>query len=147
MRDHLWRRCGLATVVIVFVIIAGCGSGVTIDSADDIGDALEREGLIVESREPVPQPKSRHVRFDETIALNGPELRVEIIRINDERVYKIARSMGVIFALGENAAGQRFPGRPDLYMSQPYMIVVRQEPESGQVQAALQKILNFDEED
>jgi len=145
MREYLWRRGGLVTMVLALICAAGCGSGVTINSAEDIGDALEREGLVVESREAVPQPKSRHVRFDEAIALNGPELRVEIIRINDERVYKVARSMGPIFALAENSAGQRFPGRPDLYMSQPYMIVVRQEPEAGQVQAALQKVLTFDQ--
>ncbi len=122
----------------------GCDTATPINGVDDIADALVKRGLNVESREQVPKPTGRHFRFDESIALNGPDLRVEIIRINDEKVYKIARSAGVIIALGESVAGQRFPGRPDLYLSQPYMIVVRQEPQPGQVQAALQEILTFD---
>lgn len=134
-------RIALFTLVVLTV---GCGAGVTINGVDDIADALEKQGLAVESREQLPKPEGKHFRFDEAIALNGPELRVEIIRIDDEKVYKIARSAGVIIALGEHSAGQRFPGRPDIFMSQPYMIVVRQEPAAGQVQAELQKILTFD---
>ena len=129
---------------VLAVMTVGCEAGVAINGVDDIANVLENRGIAVESREPLPKPEGKHFRFDEAIALNGPELRVEIVRIDDEKVYKIARSAGVIIALGEYSAGQRFPGRPDLYMSQPYMIVVRQEPTPGQVHAELQKILTFD---
>lgn len=130
---------------IAVLAFCGCGLKPSISGVEDIGKQLIANGIVVESTETLPQPESRYIRFDETLALNGPELRVEIIRINDERVYKNFARAGAIIAIGEVAAEQRFPGRPDLYMSKPYVIIVRQEPQKGQVQAALEKVLTFDE--
>ena len=138
------RCASLFTALFLTFVCAGCGSTVSINGVDDIADELIVRGVQVESREPLPLPDGRHFRFDEGIALNGPELRVELIRIDDKKVYKIAVSAGVIIALGEHSAERRFPDRPNLYMSQPYMIVVRQEPAAGQVQSALQEFLTFD---
>jgi len=147
MRCKEYVRLELVILNAVLAIATGCQPGVTINGVDDIANALVNEGLNVESREQLPKPKSRHFRFDEAIALNGPELRIEITRIDDEKVYKIARSAVALIALAENDAEQRFPGRPDVYLSQPYMIVVRQEPQAGQVQAALSKILTVQKAD
>lgn len=139
----MWKK--LALVAALTLACTACNSKPTINNAADLTAQLQRSGLNIESQEQLPKPKGRHFRWDEGVGLNGPDLRIEIIRIDDEKIYKIAVSAGVIIALGENEAGQRFPGRPDIYYSQPYMIVVRQEPQKGQVQAALQEIVVFDE--
>ena len=43
-------------------------------------------------------------------------------------------------AVAEAKTGKTFAGRPDILASQPFIIIVRQEPEKGQVRAALKKI-------
>jgi hypothetical protein len=131
-------------VILLSVFAAmGCDTKPTINNVTDLADALEARGLQVQSREQLPMPKGRHFRFDEGIGLNGPDLRVELIRIDDPKVYKIAVGAGVILALAETEAEQRIPGRPNAYYSQPYWIIVRQEPEPGVVQAALNKTLTL----
>ena len=132
--------------MVLTMALVHCQVTPRITTATHLAKALKGEGVSYTSTERLPQPESGRFRFDEAIALVGEELRVEIIRIEDQRIYDIAKSAGVILLLAEAVAGQKFPGKPALYYRQPFIVVVRQEPVQGGVLEALDQLMPPPEE-
>ena len=54
--------------------------------------------------------------------------------------------MGVFLGAVEVKTGQPLPGKPDMFVRKPFIIIVRQEPEKGQVKAALKRVFPAKEE-
>lgn len=140
MKRHSLTTLTRATCAMILVVGAGCMDRQKIETAADLAGALQREGLDYATQVPAALPKMRAGRIDEGISLQGDGLSVDIIRIEDERTYKAFRGMGALLGVAEATAGQRLPQRPDLYSHQPFVIVVREEPNPGQIQKALNAI-------
>ena len=142
------RRAIRAALVVInglaMVALAGCGS--SIETANELAEALVKEGIEYDSIEKVRTFRSKYAKIEEAIALKGDNLHVEIFRIEDRRTYKAFAGSVLLLAVAEKETGQRLPGRPSLYSKQPFVIVVRQEPEVGVVKRALENILPQKEE-
>ncbi|MFC1707532.1 hypothetical protein ACFL59_12085 [Planctomycetota bacterium] len=80
-------------------------------------------------------------RIDEGLALEGAGLHVEILRITDERTYKIMSGMAPLLRMVGGSMKKSADKPPSLYRSKPFVIVTRAEPEAGQVESILRRIL------
>ena len=107
----------------------------------ELGAELKKSGVAWDSTAPAPQPKGGRVRFDEAVILKGVDLWVELIRIDDKRIYDLAESASQLLTISEAVAGQPFPGKPKVYTRQPFLVIVRQEPAEGSVLAALNEVM------
>ena len=135
-----WGNCPVALMLLLVAILTGgCGS-TEIQTASDIVAALEKEGIKYTTVEPADISQLKKVTIDEAVVMTHDSLHVEILRIERDKHFKIFAGMRVFLAVAEAQSGKTFAGRPDIFTSQPFIIIVRHEPEKGQVRAALKKI-------
>ena len=121
------------------ILGVGCGKGV--NTANGLATALKRNGIEYQVIEPVDSNEFRYAKIDEAIALKGDNLWVEILRIEDEKTYKLFVVSWLLMGAAETKVQQRLPGRPDIYSKRPFVIIIRQEPQKGHVKEVLKKIL------
>jgi hypothetical protein len=140
------RTTFIITSISVTVAFLGCSTGYSLETAQDLANALAAEGIAYDATEPLDPPPLPRGRIDEILALNGEGLRVEIMRVEDRRIFDIAKSAVGLLVLGEAVAGQKFKGRPDVVSRYPFAVVIRGEPEPGMVRDALSRILPPEEE-
>jgi len=134
------RSC--TVIVLSTAFIAACTSaGPPPATAQELATRLADAGITHDELKTLPAPKGKYFRWDEGIALVSDDLWVEIIRIEDQRTFGIARDASGLLLLAEAVAGREFPGKPEIYTRQPFLIVVRQEPTPGGVLATLDRIL------
>ena len=142
--DGRWiGRCVVtgAALGMLAMFGAGCGAAKTPSTVQDLADALRAGGVTYQStgRSELPA-KVKHARIDESLVLAGENLNVEILRIEDERTFKLFRSSVMLLIAAEAKVGQALPGRPPVYVHRPFVVIVRQEPQAGQVKAALSRV-------
>jgi len=135
------RLATIGSLLLVVVAVAACQSQPPIRNAADVVAALQKAGIVIESQEPAPQPKGGRVRFDEGVRLKGTGFEMDVLRIDDDKVYDIATKVGPLLAMAEAKAGSEIPGKPDIHYSKPFIIVVRRNPDAPDVAAALQGVL------
>ena len=134
------------TILAAWLSLAGCGSKYPqFERADDLAQTLKDRGVIWETSTRMSFQGMKHARIDEGIALDGDGLRVEILRITDHRTYKIMSSAAALMGLMGSVMEEKADQPPDLYRSEPFIIVIRKEPEPGQVVSILESILPRDE--
>jgi len=123
---------------------AGCASTPPIETAADLAQALKDAGVAYDTAEPFDFSGLSPARIDEGLGLTGKDLEVAILRITDERTYKQAANAAFLLAVVKDRAPNLPAPPPDLYLSKPFAVVIRLEPQAGQVRAALKKILKED---
>ncbi|NUM56260.1 MAG: hypothetical protein HUU46_21685 [Candidatus Hydrogenedentes bacterium] len=137
MRDRLVA----ATFVSAVVMLPACTSAPPIKVADDLVAYLRSEGVSIETLEPAPKPEGNYFRFDEGVRAKGPELFLDILRIEDRRVFDIAKSAGKLLVVAEAVAGQPIPDNPIVFARHPFVVVIREEPAGANLEATLAKLL------
>lgn len=136
------RRPEIALLLCaVAAALGGCMKPAPPATAAELAQRLTQEGVSYNSTKELPLPSGSHFRFDEGIALESDTLWVELIRIEDTKVFNIARDGSGLLILAEASAGRELPGKPKIYTRRPYLVVVRQEPSDGYILAALNEIL------
>lgn len=140
----MWRGPVKARILLACCVTAttlGCGAAPNITNASALISELQRAGIQVDSQGPAPTPTGSHFRFDEGIRVQGPDLFADVLRIEDRRVFDIARSAGRLLVVAEAAAGQPIPERPEVYSRHPFVVVIRQQPEGQMLEKTLAKVL------
>jgi len=140
MKEHRFYVCITASAILV-LLFGGCTRAERIETAGDLAKALQREGLAYATQEPASLPDMKYGRIDEGVTLAASGLSVDIIRIEDKRTYKAFLGMGALLVAAERKTGERLPGRPDIYSRRPFIVVVREEPNPGDVKRALNAVL------
>lgn len=125
----------------VLAALAGCALQPKIESASDLADALAREGFTAESREPIDFSEMRYAKIDEAITMRGEGLTVDILHITDPHTYDVLTSASVLLAAIGGKTDSPALTPPDIISRQPFVVVVRQEPEAGGVRAAVEDLL------
>ena len=129
-------------VIVLMALLSGCVlPSKAPATANDLAAALAAQGVAYTETSSGPLSIGSHARFDENLILQGDALWVELLRIEDDRTYKAVEKVRAILVLSEAVSGQKFPGKPSIYFRKPFVILVRQEPEQGQVLAALNAVL------
>lgn len=137
-------RCGVASAaatLLTVLNIAACTSAPGVAVADDLVAELRNAGVPIETQEPAPKPTGDHFRFDEGVRVKGEGLFVDILRIEDRRVFDIAKSAGRLLIVAEAAAGQPIPDNPSVYARHPFVVIIRQQPEGLALEQTLAKLL------
>ncbi len=137
--SRFWIHFSLAVTLLAG--LAACDLAPKINSAADLVAALQQEGVPIASEEPAPAPEGNRFRFDEGITVKGENLWIDILKITDQRVFDIAKSVGPLLGAVEAVAGQELPGKPDIYSRYPFVVIVRQQPEGANLLATLQELL------
>ena len=128
-------------LILGLVVTVGCAKDNGAQTADELADALERNGITYHVKKPISTSSLRYATIDEAVALEGDNLKIEIFRIEDQRTYEMFAGSAVMLKAVEREAGQSIPGLPpSTYSKKPFVIIIRQEPEQGQVRQALTKI-------
>ena len=132
------RRCTL--FALLPLVLTCCTSAPRIETAADLVGQLQSAGVMITSQEPAPMPTGEHFRFDEGIRIKGTELFADILRIEDRRVFDIAKSAGRLLLVTEAVAGP-IPDNPDVFARHPFVVVIRQQPAASPVKPVLAKLL------
>ena len=120
-------------MALPILLAAGCGRRGP-EAVPDLAAALKAEGLRYEVVETAALPR---IQADGR-RLRGEGLDVALYCIEDERDMKRAvAAVGIVSGLAAKGAGGRELG---CHVVKPFLVVVRAEPEPGQVAAALQRI-------
>ncbi|MDZ4861648.1 MAG: hypothetical protein SGI88_21965 [Candidatus Hydrogenedentes bacterium] len=129
------------TPFLSLAFICGCTTAPRIETAADLIARLQSTGIQVASQEQAPKPTDSHFRFDEGIRIRGPELFADVLRIEDRRVFDIAKSAGRLLVVAEAVAGQPIPENPDVFARHPFVVVIRQQPPAAPLEPVLAKLL------
>jgi len=122
-------------------VLAGCAQQAQPKTVNEFIAALAQAGVTYESTAAVDLSKLRHAKVSEAVKLTGPDLNVEIWRIDDQRTFKALVGSGVLLTAAQLKVGQALPGKPDLYAKQPFAVIVRQQPEGAPVTKALERLM------
>ncbi len=136
------RHAALAAMLAL--VLAGCTMTPPINTADDLAAALQRNGVAYATTEPVDVHSIPIAKIDEGLTLTGENLNVTILRITDPRTYKIATSATFILGFVKSAAADMPQQPPDVYLSKPFVVIIRTEPVKGGVRTALEKTVPED---
>lgn len=133
-----------AATMIAALLLSACALQPRIETAVDLAAALKRHGVAFTAAEPESFGDMRYAKIDEGLTLTGENLHINILRISDPRTYKITTSATFILGLVKNVAPDMPQQPPDVYLSEPFAVVIRAEPAEGAVRAALEKIIPED---
>lgn len=131
----------IAAASAIALLVAACTMSPKIQTVDDFVTALLEEGVAIDSLEPAPMPQGQHFRFDEGVTGKSEDLWIDILRISDRKVFDIAKSASGLLVVAEAAAGQEIPGKPEVYARYPFVVIVRLQPEGGNVLEIARKLL------
>lgn len=131
----------LFSLAFVAVGLTACGGTARYPNIDALAPAMKAEGLAYTDSRSLPAPKGRHLRIDEGRVLFSDAFWVEIMRIEDKKVFDIARRAAGILTIAEAYTERKFPGKPEIYTRAPYVIIVREEPEPGFVLSIVNALL------
>lgn len=124
-------------------VLAGCGviAPAKLETADDLAAALDRKGIDYDTSEPVDVSGFRFARIDEGVVLRGTDRRIDILRVEDERTFKIAKTANALLNFAEDKVGQEIPGKPVIFSRHPFIVIIRGEDETGPTARALESLL------
>ena len=138
-RLAMYLRRLVALPGLLFVI--ACDTPAPIETAGDLAKALQNNGIQYDSAAPLDLSGMTFAQIDEGVQLTGNGLRVEILRVEDDRTFKIVSSMGLLLKALNEKLGDVPLEPPDVITRQPFVVVVRLEPERGQVRRILDRVL------
>jgi len=126
-----------ALPAVVCCILAGCRP-CGIDSAVKLADALKNEGIGWETTGAVEPARKPPRGVKEAIALQGDRLLLEIYRVEDEKLFKMA---AVAVGLRRGVESGKSEGAlVDALARRPFIIAVILEPEPGSVRRAFGRL-------
>ncbi len=128
-------------MLIVVAAAAACTRVPRIENSADVIAYLQQAGIQIDSQEQAPKPSGEYFRFDEGIRVKGPELFLDVLRIEDRRVFDIAKSAGRLLVVTEAVAGQPIPDSPAVFARHPFVVVIRKQPQPSAVEQTLAKLL------
>lgn len=140
------RRTGQSSarafaLVALSLLAAACNTAPRIDTVDDLATALKDHGIAFDTTEPIDFSNLRFARIDEGVTLTGENLHVELLRIEDERTFNLASGASAFLAFLADNAGENFPRPPEVIARQPFVAIVRNEPEPGAIKRVLDELL------
>lgn len=141
VRDDQRGMACAAIALFAALSFLSCTSAPRITVADDLVVELSKAGVPIETQEPASMPSGSQFRFDEGVRVKGQGLFVDILRIEDRRVFDIAKSAGRLLVAAEAVAGQPIPDNPTVYARHPFVIIIREQPEGLALEHTLAKIL------
>lgn len=133
------HRIGFLPPIVILAI--ACSNAPRITTAGELIAQLQGAGIQIDAQAPAPQPSGDYFRFDEGIRGTGPDLLVDVLRIEDRRVFDIAKSAGKLLVVTDAVAGQHIPGNPSVFARHPFVVVVRLQPGGANVEQTLAKLL------
>lgn len=131
-------------ITIAALVLSACALQPRIETAADLAAALKRNGVAFTEAQPESFGEMRYAKIDEGLTLTGENLHINILRISDPRAYKVTTSATFILGLVKNVAPEMQQQPPEIYLSEPFAVVIRAEPAEGHVRAALEKIIPED---
>ena len=134
----LITRC---VALLGLVSLTACQSPEPIETASDLANALQSKGMQFDSLDAIDLSGMGFAQVDEGVRVTGNGLRVEILRVEDERTFKLVSSLGSLL----KALNERFDDAPvnppDVIARHPFVVVVRQESEPGEVRRIVERLL------
>ena len=128
------------------VLLSACQSPKPIETASDLVNALKNKGIQYDSPEVIDLSGMGFAQVNEGVRITGNGLRAEILRVEDERTFKLVSSLGSLL----KALNERFDDTPlnppDVIARHPFVVVVRQEPEPGEIRRIVEQLLPQDSE-
>jgi hypothetical protein len=134
-----------AVAIAGILVFSGC-SFFGISSAEKLATALRSKGVTYRTATKVPVKANRNaatgqnMKINEALDLRGEDFYAEIMRISDKHSFEKFRP-ALEMSLAMIEMGYKKPaGSIAAYLKYPFVIVVINEPESGDVYSALKKI-------
>jgi hypothetical protein len=122
-------------------LLTACRSTEPIETASDLANALQNKGIQFDSTEVLDLSGMGFAQVNEGVRVTGNGLRVEILRVEDERTFKIVSSLGSFL----KALNERFDDAPlsppDVIARHPFVVVVRLEPEPGEIRRIVEQLV------
>ncbi len=131
----------VAVTLVGCLSILACSALKPIESAEDLAIALKDGGIAIQTQEPIDFSSMRFAKIDEGLSLRGESVRIDILRIEDERTFKVMVGAGnLLTGLGDLLESEA-AGPPDTYVRRPFALIIREEPRPGEVREILSRLL------
>lgn len=127
------QRTAVACLALCVLAVSGCGRSPAAMSVEELAAALQEHGIAYDVSETAALPRVR----GEGLRLVGEDLLVEIYRIEDEEHLRLAIQAARLAAAVQRQIADARPLK--YHVNEPFLIIVRQEPVEGQVEAALSR--------
>ena len=134
-------RARTPTALLGLLLVTACNAPPRIETVQDLVNALKNGGISVDSTTPIDFSGMRFALIDEGVRLSGNGLHVELLRVEDERTFKLASGAGALLGLLAETVGEDFPEPPQVIARKPFIVVVRKEPEPGAIGRVLDEVL------
>src|SRR6185295_8071210 len=99
MRRIHHNAMALSLILPLLVAVAGCATTAKIESADGLAKALKTRGVAYDKTDVMNFSDMPAGRIDEGLALSGDNLKVLILRVTDDRTYRIASGTAFLLAI------------------------------------------------
>lgn len=134
-------RASTLYALLVLLLLSACSAKSPPTNTTELAERLYAGGLLYTEVVALPKPQGKHLRFDEAVALKSDTHWVELVRVDNKKVFGIAAQAAGLLSITEAKIGRELPGKPAIYTRYPFIIVVRQEPVAGGVLQNLGRIL------
>lgn len=134
------KNKSLAVVIVCIFLSIGCSLGCSpkINDAEKLALALKNQGLNYQELSCLKE-KPRYIKIDQAIELKGENLHLKIFKITNKKNYKQFFAAVVLVGGIKKRIGDVVKISA-AYSKPPFIILVIEEPRSGQTKAALNKI-------
>jgi hypothetical protein len=121
--------------------LTACALQPRIETLDDLTKALKNNGIQYDSTSPLDFSGMRFAQIDEGVRITGKDLHVELLRVEDDRTFKVVSGAGTLLGALDKTLEDTPADPPEVITRRPFVVVVRAEPEPGQVRRVLDRVL------
>ncbi|KQC14515.1 MAG: hypothetical protein APR63_14095 [Desulfuromonas sp. SDB] len=122
-------------------IIFSCGEN-KIENVEELSLQLKSRGLDIVSEDSLDITSLTHARIEEAVLVQGENLKIEIYRIEDQRTFKLFIGSGILISGIEEELGEVSEIPEKMWFKQPFIVIIREEPQPGLVAEALDEVFN-----
>jgi hypothetical protein len=121
--------------------LAACAIEPRIETLDDLTNALKNNGIQFDSASPLDFSGMRFAQVDEGVRITGNGLHVELLRVEDDRTFKVVSGASAFLETLSKSVEELPLHPPEVITRDPFVVVIRMEPEPGQVRRVLDRLL------
>jgi len=132
-----WRHIAL----LGLVSLTACAMPPRIKTLDDLTNALKNNGIQYDSETSLDFSGMAFAHVDEGVRITGNGLHVELLRVEDDRTFQIVTGASAFLEKISQSVEDLPLDPPEVIARDPFVVVIRMEPEPGQLRRVLDRLL------
>lgn len=133
--------CARHIALLGLILVTACNTLAPIETVEDLAKALKNNGIAYDATTPLDFSGMPFAQVDEGVRITGNGLHVELLRVEDDRTFKVVSGAGALLGVLDKTLKDTPVNPPEVIARDPFVVVVRSEPGPGQVRRVLDRVL------